>query len=209
LATDVPDYRKLSAAWTPQGRLDEVWLRTIESDDVTETLEIVRYEGSWCYRLAPDDGLIKLPGSRDFTVAEFVGGQIRRTHRYGEWIELGPEVAGAAEPLLTWCRRHCNSQLPAGGFRFAPATWKARSSDALPVPFIPEFDHPDQTLRALAATERRRRTLASALTGADEVRRQQIRAAAEAGHSRRALATLLGLSFARVQQLVRQAEGAS
>lgn len=168
-----------STAWTRrQGRLDEVWLRTIESDDVTETLEIVRYGGSWCYRLGPDDRLIKLPGARDFTVAEFVSGHVRRTQRYGEWIELGAEVAGAAEPLLTWCRRHCNSQLPAGGFRFAPATWKARSSDALPVPFIPEFDHPDQTLRVLAATERRRRTLASALTTADEVRRQQIQAAA-------------------------------
>ena len=47
---------------------------------------------------------------------------------------------------------------------FALATWKARSSDTRPGPFIRELDHPDQSLHVRVATERRRRTLASALS---------------------------------------------
>jgi hypothetical protein len=149
-----------------------------------------------------DDEFISLPGARDFTVAEYVGGRIRRTRMYGEWVELSAEVAGSVEPLRTWCLRLCNSQLPAGGFRFAPATWQSRATDPLPVPFVPEFDHPDPVLRALAATERQRRILVASLEAIDLRRRDQARVATQHGYSRRRLGALLGLSFSRIQQLI-------
>lgn len=44
--------------------------------------------------------------------------------------------------------QQANSQLPAGGFRFAPGVWRERSREPLAIPLVPEFDHPDPVLRA-------------------------------------------------------------
>lgn len=80
--------------------------------------------------------------------------KVQETQRYGSWIEIRKETAHAHLDLLAWCRRHCNSELPAGGFRFAPKVWKERSDEPLSVPFLPKFDHPSPAIRELAAAER-------------------------------------------------------
>jgi hypothetical protein len=198
-----PTYRKGGTIWRyPSPPLDEVWTRAVANDDGTDRLTIVRFEGSWNQVL--DDGwFVPLPGARDFTVSEYVGNRTRTTQRYGEWIELSAEVASSVEPLRKWCFRVSNSQLPAGGFRFSPAVWRERSKDVLAIPYVAELDHPDSTIRGLAAVERRRRILVTSLEETDRRRRELIRSATNAGYSRRALGSLLGLSFGRVQQLLR------
>jgi len=159
----LPAYQRIRPVWRyRQHPLEEVWTRAVDTEEGKHHLTIVRHRGTWCQQL-PEGRLVPLPGVRDFTVAEYVGNRTRTTHRYGEWIEVPAEVADSVEPLKSWCLRVCNSQLPAGGFRFAPAIWRDRSSDALAVPFVPEFDHPDHTIRALTATERRHRVMATSL----------------------------------------------
>ena len=170
-------------------------------DKQLERIDVVRSHGVWHQRMGARQWLIPLPGARDFTVAEFVGERYRRTHRYGEWLEISRDVAQSAPPFLQWCQRNANSELPSGGFRFHPGSWSTRCQDPLPLPFLPEFDHQDPTIRTLAGTERERRILQHRLKALAGERQQAIRAAVDAGYSRRTIAKLLGISFARVQQL--------
>ncbi len=187
--------------------------RVVDHPEGQESILLRRIEGAWYEDLDGDTWtrgrVIPFPGARDFTVAEFAAGHIRRTKRYGEWVEVSNEAARAAEQFLSWCRRWCNSELPAGGFRFPPLVWAEREQDRLDLPFLPEFDDPDQVLRGLASAERMRRRFEADLEDATTWRREALAEAARAGHSRRALAGLVGLSFARVQQLVAEVEKGS
>lgn len=135
------------------------------------------------------------------TVREMIGDQLRRTRRYGEWIEIDKETASIHVDVLTWCRRNCNSELPSGTFRIGPRVWDARADDGVDYPYIPAIDDPSATIRELAEAELHRRELEVAFRKATVTRNELIRRAGEEGHSRRRLARLLGLSFGRIQQL--------
>ena len=86
------------------------------------------------------------------------------------------------------------------------AIWAARGAEELDLPFLPEFDHPDKTIRDLAGIEAWRRDVALTLEVVVDQRRDAVAAAAAAGHSRRSLGRLLDLSYARVQQLIAKAD---
>lgn len=137
------------------------------------------------------------------TVGEMIGDRVRRTRRYGEWIEIDIETASIHPDVLTWCRRHCNSQLPSGTFRIAPQVWEAQVDGGINYPYIPAIDDPSATIRELAEAELFRRQIEVTFMKATATRTELIRRAGAEGHSRRRLARLLGLSFGRVQQLTR------
>jgi hypothetical protein len=139
------------------------------------------------------------------TVKERIGRRVRRTRRYGDWIEVDKDVASLHSDVLIWCRRHCNSELPSGTFRISPQIWEERSGDSIDYPYVPEFDDPSDTIRRLAGAERLRRSAETGLRIATIQRHELVKKAGEEGHSRRRLARLLGLSFSRIQQLTRSA----
>lgn len=149
---------------------------------------------------------ISLPGARDMTVREMIGKRVRRGQRYGDWIEIEKQVADSHPDIPVWCRRNCNSELPSGMFRIAPPVWEANSDSPIDYPYVPELDETNRTLRELAMVERLRRSAAADLRAATARRNALIRAASTEGQSRRKLARLLGISFARVQQLVSRGE---
>jgi hypothetical protein len=172
-------------------------------DGVGEGVELIELRGVWQI-LPSDPGLdpMPIPGGRQMTVREAVGGRIRESHRYGHWIEIMRETAHAHPELLEWCQRRSNSELKKGGFRFAPRAWRLHAEDALSLPFVPEIDEEDETLRRLAGVERRRRETAARLEELRETRAELVVEASRKGHSRRRLAEFLGVSFGRIQQLV-------
>lgn len=168
-----------------------------------ENLQLVEVDGVWhCLPPAPTVASIPVPGVRQITVGEAVAGRIRRTERYGSWIEISREVAHARSELLDWCRRYSNSELKSGGFRFHPSDWEAHSKELLSLPFVPEIDDPDEQIRALAGVERERREVEAELSALREARVELLKGASAVGHSRRSLADLLDVSFGRVQQLI-------
>jgi hypothetical protein len=135
------------------------------------------------------------------TVSEMIGNRLRRTYRYGEWIEIDRQTASIHPDVLTWCHRNCNSQLPSGTFRIAPTVWEAQVDGGINYPYIPAIDDPSATIRELAETELFRREREIAFVRATATRADLIRRAGAEGHSRRQLAHLLGLSPGRIQQL--------
>ncbi|HET7417160.1 MAG TPA: hypothetical protein VFJ61_06020 [Solirubrobacterales bacterium] len=162
---------------------------------------VVERDGDW-YVLLGEGDPVPIPGARLMKVQEMVGHRTRTTERYGLWIEIDRETAHSDPDLLRWCRRHCNSELPSGTFRFSPRIWDRRSQDFLPVPYFPELDHPDSLIRELAGIELFRRIAEQQLRWNRQQRDELIRITSEEGHSRRNLARLLGISPGRVQQLV-------
>jgi hypothetical protein len=148
------------------------------------------------------DVRVPLPGAHDATVAEFLGADVRTVRHYGEWIEVSGDAAARDPTVQRWCRRYANSELGNGAFRFRPSVWGERSGDPLELPYIPEFDHPDPAIRRLAVAETEHRRAVLRLAVAERERRAAVQAASAQGHSRRSLAALVGLSFARIQQLV-------
>jgi hypothetical protein len=182
-------------------------VRAGQETEITVAREYGR-SGRWGELIDADDlgSWIAVPGGRDLTVAEYVAEGARRIRRYGDWIEINRDVAATDQELLRWCRRHADSELQTGEFLLKPADWDARHDDALDLPFIPEFDHPDEVIRDLATAEAWRRDVAFYFEVATDWRRDAVAGAARAGHSRRALGRLLDLSFARIQQLAAEAE---
>lgn len=167
----------------------------------SDELSLVEIEGQWC--LATDEGErpLPLPGARAITVEEAVAGRLKHVERYGKWIEVGREVAHSHPELLEWCRRKCNTELPKGGFRFAPRDWEKCKSETLSLPFVPELDDPDPVIRELALVERLRRLTEREAEYFRRRRDELIRKASD-HHSRRELGLLLDISFGRVQQVV-------
>ena len=136
------------------------------------------------------------------TIKEYVGATARRIHRLGEWVEIPADVARSDPGLLRWCRRHANSELRSGAFRFAPRDWDRSGGDELNLPFLPEFDHADDVIRRLAAVEAKHRDVEFRLRRLANLRREAIAHATFKGYSRRNLGQLVGLSYARIQQLL-------
>jgi hypothetical protein len=181
-------------------------LRTVTRGGESVEIAIVGRADAWFEVWA--EHLLAIPGVRASSVADYTRDDIVRVRRHGVWIQIPGDVAHSNAGLLAWCRHHANSELPTGDFLITPSVWKARSSQVLaepPAPFVPEFDEPDPALRSLATVESARRRRALALALAVDERRDAIVAAAAAGHSLRRIGHLVGLSFARVYQLINEA----
>jgi hypothetical protein len=144
---------------------------------------------------------IPLPGARDMTVRERIGRRARRARRYGDWIEIDKDAASIHSEVLTWCRKHCNSETPSGTFRIAPKVWGEHGDDTINYPYVPELDDPSEAIRELANAEWLGRCAEADLQTARRKRHELIQLAGKEGNSRRRLARLLGLSFGRIQQL--------
>ena len=172
--------------------------------DFGESVELINWGDRWYERASDGGPLIEIPGARLMTVREKVRERFRKTRRYGEWIEIDRETAHLHRDLLKWCRRRCNIELPSGTFRFSPKDWERYRDDPLLIPFVPELDHPSQALRSLARLERERRQVEQTLTAIRRRRDELLREASSGGHSRREIASVLGISFGRVQQIVQQ-----
>jgi hypothetical protein len=185
--------------WGPKNR--RITRKYLDRFGAPTEMRLERIEGAWATQ-GVEAASVQVPGARPMTVREFVAGRIRETRRYGSWVEINRDVAGAHPELLNWCRQRCNSELPAGGFRFAPRDWENFADDELTLPFVPEIDASDPTVRQLAEIERSKRELEQDLRLVRDRHRALVREASSAGYSRRSLAELLGISFGRIQQLV-------
>src|ERR1700754_4932845 len=162
-------------------------------------------DGEWCIP-SPTDPWgpgVPVPGARDMTVRERIGRKVRRANRSGTWIEIDKDTAAIHPDVLTWCRRHCNSETPSGVFLVAPKVWAKHANATIDYPYVPEIDHPSETIRELAFIEWRGRCGEADVRKAKARRHELIQAAGDEAHSRRQIAELLGLSLARVQQLTR------
>lgn len=152
-------------------------------------------------QLCDRDSRADLPGQRPFTVAEYIGTRLHRRHRWGEWMVVLRDYAEADAAFKQWCVSNCDDQ-SFDGFRFRPQTWDRRCGDELDIIFLPEFDDPRPSVRAMAYFERERRSHLAWLVEAELRRNEYLRRAAGAGLTRRQAAAMLGLSVGRVQSLV-------
>jgi DNA-directed RNA polymerase specialized sigma24 family protein len=174
----------------------------IAVDDREVVLEVTRGERAW--RMSLDDGPeVPIPGGRDWTVTEWTAGRRKTRDRYGRrWVVIPRPLTERLEPLGEWCRLHAERSITAEGYWFATETWSARCEDALPLPWIPEFDASRAELRRVARAEREHRELVEMSAFFLEQRREAIVEATAGGRSRRELADITGLSVARIQQIV-------
>jgi len=152
-------------------------------------------------RLCDPHSRAELPGQRAFTVAEYIGRRIHRQHRWGEWILVLHEYTEADAPFRQWCIRNCHDEI-ADGFRFHPLTWDLRCGDELGIVFLPEFDDPRSSVRAMASFERECRSHRIWLNEAEQRRNQCLRNATRVGLTRRQAAAMLEMSVGRIQGLV-------
>lgn len=173
-------------------------LNLIEIASDAEGFEAKLVEGHWHHAVS----LVPLPGARDMTVAEFIGTSARRISKMGQWVDVPRGIAHAHPAVLRWCRKYAASELGSGAFRFQPEAYAALSNEALSVAYIPEQHDPNREIRALAKTERLLRTARAEVSHLQSQRVLDLRVASVAGHSRRQLGDLVGLSFARIQQIV-------
>lgn len=159
------------------------------------------WRGSWL----PDGPWIKIPGARDLQVHECAAGVTRPRQKLGvRYVLISRELAERLPMLRVWCldRAELSIRDPEA-FWLPESTWIADRHDRLPIPFIPEYDEPGGDLRSVAATERRYREAKASLADAQEDRVEAFSAAASR-RSRRRIAEVAGLSFARVQQLIQR-----
>jgi hypothetical protein len=173
-------------------------------DTADGALEITKdgkvWRGSWL----PGGPLIKIPGARDLQVHECAVGGIRPRQKLGvRYVLISRELAERLPTLRIWCRDRAESSIrDPEAFWLPESTWMVDRHDRLPIPFIPEYDETGDDLRRVAATERRCREVKALLADAQEDRVDAFSAAA-GRRSRRRIAEVAGLSFARVQQLIR------
>lgn len=157
-----------------------------------------RWPGSVC------DGDIAIPGARDLLVGECVVGRTAIEQSLGVRYVLVPrDFARRLEPLESWCSAHAERSIGGTAWYWLHRdTWGARKSDVLTMPFIPEYDEASDVLRFIARVERECREAKQLLDEARDRRREAFVEAARRW-SRRRVAKAAGLSFARVQQIVR------
>lgn len=198
--TQPPHYEDRTPDWMRRRDRSRVTRVVKFADGEIEEMDLIKVDGHWCLATGEREAPLAIPGAREITVDEMVAGRTREVERYGHWIEVGRDVAHGHPDLLGWCRRVCNIELPKGGFRFAPKEWERHKSESLPLPFLPEFDHPDPIIRDLALVERLRR-LAERDSDYFRLERDELIRKASARHSRRTLGRLLGISAGRVQQV--------
>jgi hypothetical protein len=147
-------------------------------------------------------------GGRNARAAELIGSDARHFSKMGEWVEVPRDVAEANSAVRRWCLAHSNSESPTGGFVFEKKAYALAGREFLPLPFLPEHHDPRREVRRLARTERLLRSARVEVEHLEAQRAWELCGAAEAGLSRRELAQIVGLSPARVQQLVAQGRDA-
>lgn len=173
----------------------------VDENDVS--LEVEDVDGIWWMSL--DGGPeVEIPGGRSWTVDGWTAGRRKTRDRYGErWLVISRAVAEGLEPLRDWCRIHAESSIIAEGFWLRARTWSERREDGLPLPWIPEFDASRLELRRVARAEREHREMIAMAKFLAEERRQAVAEAVGRGRSRRDIAAVIGLSVARVQQIIK------
>jgi hypothetical protein len=168
---------------------------------------VQKREGAWRGSWPVEGPWIEIPGARDLTVRECAVGWTRARRQLGaRYTLIDREWAGRLEPMRAWCSEHAESSIADPDAFWVPlATWAAGMSDHLPMPFLPEYDERGEDLKRVAYAARRYREAAAALEQASDMR---ARAIVQAGgrRSRRRVADVAGLSFARVQQLMARAK---
>lgn len=138
------------------------------------------------------------------TAAEFIGSRARFVSKMGQWVDVPGDVATADPDILRWCWKNSNSGSPEVGFRFERKVFEKAGNEAFPMVYLPELHDGRAEIRQLARTERLLRAAKADLAYLEKQRAIYLRAAARGGCSRRRLAAFIGISFARVQQLIAQ-----
>jgi hypothetical protein len=147
-----------------------------------------------------------LPGARDFTVVEYLAPSATFHSEMGEWVDISTWDAGPHEEIHQWCREHAAAYFRRGVYRFDRSVFETAGAQTVPIVYAPELDDPRVYLQQLARTERRLRVARKELDRLERERAARLKVAADHGFSRRGLAAFVGLSFARVQQLIAREE---
>jgi hypothetical protein len=143
------------------------------------------------------------------TAAEFIGPRARFVSKMGQWVDVPGDVAAADPDILQWCWKYSNSGSPETGFRFERRVFEEAGKETFSMVYLPELHDDRPEIRGLARTERLLRAARANLADLEKRRANDLRAAARRGCSRRRLAAFIGISVARVQQLISQQESSS
>jgi hypothetical protein len=161
-------------------------------------------DGTWRDR-ATD---LPLPGAGDMTAAEFLSRSATNSES-GEWVDvLWRDIVWHSE-IWEWCQEHAIEDSPRNSFRFERRVFEEAGAQAFPIAYAPELDDPRVYVQRLARSERKLRVARKELDRLEQERADRLRVAADNGLSRRELAALVGLSFARVHQLIAREERSS
>jgi hypothetical protein len=186
------------STYEPRGYLG--W-RATTADGVL--LELSNAGGTWHGRW-PNGPSIKIPGARDLKVRECLWGWTQTKQKLGvHYILVTRELTNRLLPLEAWCRENAEMSIVGGYFWIESTVWAAQRDDNLAMPFIPELDEPGEDLQEVARSERECREAHIRLETAQTARAHALIAAAARHRSRRRLAQAAGLSFARIQQIIR------
>ncbi|TMK99137.1 MAG: hypothetical protein E6G34_06475 [Actinobacteria bacterium] len=180
---------------------------TWEANTSSGIVEVSQRDAVWKGRWL-DGPWIEIPGSRNLLVYECTANATVERRKLGRRYQTVSRVcAEKLPPLIDWCIATAEPSIhDDGAFWLEWGVWRARSQDPLPMPFIPELDEPSEELQCLARTERICREARARLDQAHVERGEALIDATRKRRSRRRLAGATGLSFARVQQLLRQGE---
>ena len=149
---------------------------------------------------------LPLPGARDMTAAEFLSRSATSDSESGDWVDvLWRNVVWHPE-IWEWCREHAIADSPRNSFRFERRVFEEAGAQSFPIAYAPELDDPRVYVQRLARSERRLRVARKELDRLERERATRLKVAADQGFSRRWLAAFVGLSFARVQQLIAREE---
>jgi hypothetical protein len=182
-------------------RPDAISPWTVRSEyGVVRVRSTMGWHGQW------DQGpWISIPGARHLKVFEAVRTGFRSHSTYGRNYKIVAAHRLAALPALRdWCRSAGDQSLGGGDSWIEESVWDERQHEDLNMLFIPELDESRDELRAVATAERRCREAQAFLTDAQKFRLDAlIYATHRRQYSRRTLAEATGLSFGRIQQLLR------
>jgi hypothetical protein len=165
-------------------------------------LEVSKEGGAWRGRWI--GGVpIEIPGGRDLQVHECLSGWTQRRQKLGaHYVLVARGLAKRLQPLDAWCKERAELSIVDDYFWIENAVWTDRRSEYVAMPFIPEFDEPGKDLQEVARCERECREAQVRLEAA-QAKRSLALVDATRERSRRRLAQTAGLSFARIQQIIR------
>lgn len=159
-------------------------------------------DGTWRDRATN----LPLPGARDMTAAEFLSRGATTDSESGEWVDVLWRDIVWHPKIWKWCQEHAIEDSPRNSFRFERRVFEEAGAQAFPIAYSPELDDPRVHVQRLARSERKLRVARKELDRLERERADRLKVAAENGLSRRELAAFVGLSFARIQQLIARDE---
>lgn len=193
----VVSYTSIST-YEPRGRGYMGW-RATTADGVLE----VSGAGTAWYGRWPGGPRIEIPGGRDLLVRECAAGWTQTKEKLGvRYVLVSRQVTDRLQPLRAWCRERAELSIVDAAFWLERDIWAAGRDGPLPMPFIPELDEPGNDLKKVARCERECREMQVRLAEA-QAKRDRAVIDASPRRSRRRLAQAAGLSFARIQQIIR------